>query len=246
MLLINGIRAIYFDLDGTLRHNRPSASQAFLDYAVQLGLPDSLPNRQANLRWVHYYWAQSPELFIDLAAHGDELSEAFWIQYAHRCLEAFGANPAEAERLAPEVQRMMRQQYDPIYENVIAEDVRPTLRFLRQAGYCLGLVSNRSTPFTAELEKLGLVGYFDFTMAAGEVNAWKPGPEIFRYALDRCGLKPEQAVYVGDNYYADILGAQNAGLLPVLMDPDRLFPEAACPVIRTIGELRTLLAPQEP
>jgi putative hydrolase of the HAD superfamily len=243
---LNGIRAVLFDLDGTLRHNKPSASHAFLDYAVQLGLPDSLLKRKANLRWVHYYWAQSPELFADLAAYDDELSEAFWIQYADRSLEAFGAAPAEAERLAPEVQRMMREQYDPISENWIPEDVPPTLGFLRQTGYCLGLVSNRSTPFTAELEKMGLVGYFDFTLAAGEVNAWKPGPEIFGYALERCGYKPEQAVYVGDNYYADILGAQNAGLLPVLIDPDQLFPEAACPVISTIGDLLALLTPQEP
>ena len=87
-----------------------------------------------------------------------------------------------------------------------------------------------------------LAGYFDFTLAAGEINAWKPEPEIFRHALNRCALKPEQAVYVGDNYYADIIGAQGAGLLPVLIDPDDLFPEATCAVIRTIGELPALLA----
>lgn len=241
MLIPNGIRAILFDLDGTLRHNKPVASHVFLDFAVQLGLPDSAQKRQANLRWVHYYWAQSPEMFADLAAYHDELSEAFWIQYARRCLAAFGADQTMADRLAPEVQRMMQEKYDPIYENWIPEDVPVALRLLRQAGFCLGLVSNRSTPFVDELERMGLAAYFDFVIAAGEVNAWKPEPEIFEHALDRCDLKPEQAVYVGDNYYADIIGAQNAGLLPVLIDPDHLFPEATCAVIRTIGELPALL-----
>lgn len=241
MLPRNGIRAVLFDLDGTLRHNKPSASLVFLDFAVQLGLPDSSANRQANLRWVHYYWAQSPELFADLAAHQDELSEGFWTQYARRCLEAFGADPETAGRLAPEIQRLMHEQYDPIYENWIPEDVPATLQELRQAGYCLGVVSNRSTPFAGELEKMGLAGYFDFVLAAGEVNAWKPEPGIFVHALQRCAFKPEETVYVGDNYYADVVGAQNAGLLPVLIDPQHLFPDATCAVIRSIGELPALL-----
>ncbi len=241
MLSPNGVRAIFFDLDGTLRHNKPVASHAFLDFAVQLGLPNSAKNRQANLRWVLYYWAQSPEMFADLAAYNMELSDAFWIQYSRRALVEFGANLATAEQLAPKVQRMMREQYDPISENWIPDDVPATLKLLRQAGFALAVVSNRSAPFKDELEKIGLAGFFDFAISAGEVNSWKPEPEIFHHALRRSGLKAEQAVYVGDNYYADIIGAQNAGLRPVLLDSDHLFPEATCAVIRTIGELPAIL-----
>ena len=53
--------------------------------------------------------------------------------------------------------------------------------------------------------------------------------------------QPDQTIYVGDNYFADILGAANAGLRPVLLDPDGLFPEAACPVISSLGELLGVL-----
>ena len=72
---------------------------------------------------------------------------------------------------------------------------------------------------------------------AAEVNAWKPNPRIFDRALEFSGSSPERTIYVGDNYYADILGAQNAGLQPVLLDEKGLFPEAGCLVIERVEEL---------
>ena len=74
----------------------------------------------------------------------------------------------------------------------------------------------------------------------GWVSAWKPDPGLFAHALERLEIAPEQAIYVGDNYYADVIGARRAGLGPVLYDPDQVFPDADCPVIRSIGELRLL------
>jgi len=77
--------------------------------------------------------------------------------------------------------------------------------------------------------------------AAGEIGAWKPHPEIFYYALGLANAKPQEAVYVGDNYYADVKGAFNANIQPVLIDPGNVFPGIDCPVICTIGELNELL-----
>jgi predicted HAD superfamily phosphohydrolase YqeG len=42
---------------------------------------------------------------------------------------------------------------------------------------------------------------------------------------------------VGDNYFADVVGARNAGIQPILIDPVNLFPEADCVVIDTISDL---------
>jgi FMN phosphatase YigB (HAD superfamily) len=50
-------------------------------------------------------------------------------------------------------------------------------------------------------------------------------------------VKPEQAVYIGDNYFADVVGARNAGIEPILIDPVNLFPEANCTVIGSLGDL---------
>jgi FMN phosphatase YigB (HAD superfamily) len=46
---------------------------------------------------------------------------------------------------------------------------------------------------------------------------------------------------VGDNYFADVVGARRAGLTPVLFDPDEIFPEADCIVIKSFDELNSAI-----
>ncbi|MGF1505605.1 MAG: HAD hydrolase-like protein, partial [Anaerolineae bacterium] len=46
-------------------------------------------------------------------------------------------------------------------------------------------------------------------------------------ALDLAGCKPAEAVYVGDNYYADVVGAQRAGLPAVLIDQYGVYEHIA-------------------
>jgi putative hydrolase of the HAD superfamily len=85
------------------------------------------------------------------------------------------------------------------------------------------------------------LGYLEFALTSGEVNSWKPDTKIFEHALQHLDLQPEDALYVGDNFYADVIGARRAGIHPVLIDPDGIFPEADCPVIAAIGDLRGFL-----
>jgi HAD superfamily hydrolase (TIGR01549 family) len=224
---------VLFDLDGTLRFNRPSSTDAFYDYAVTLGLPDGPQKRLSALRWTHFYWAQSAELVSDTQAYPD--GDPFWRHYAERALLAFDCLPEQARLLAPEIHRYMKEEHKP--ENWVPPDVPETLQALRLGGYRLGVLSNRREPIYAELAQLGLLEYFDLALVAGEVCSWKPDPQIFFHALQRMGVTADQTLYVGDNYYADIVGAQQAGLHPVLLDPQGVFPEAECTVIESIGQL---------
>ena len=75
------------------------------------------------------------------------------------------------------------------------------------------------------------------------MNAWKPDPAIFKRAFALSNTPPEHNLYIGDNYYADIIGARAAGIQPVLLDPHGLFPEADCPIVRHLGEIVSLLTP---
>jgi len=104
------------------------------------------------------------------------------------------------------------------------------------------VVSNRTRPYIELVDSLGLTAYFDFILSAGEVNSWKPDPEIFHHAVERAGIRPEAAIYVGDNYFADIVGARGAGLVPVLYDPEDVFPDADCVVIDALPHLDGLLS----
>jgi FMN phosphatase YigB (HAD superfamily) len=116
-------------------------------------------------------------------------------------------------------------------------DVPATLQSLKGAGYTLGVVSNRSEDYGHLLDSLGFGCLFDFAIAAGVVDSWKPDRAIFIHALQCAETSPDRALFVGDNYYADVIGAQRVGLRPVLYDPEDLFPDANCPVIRSIGDL---------
>ena len=229
----NSITTILFDLDGTLRHNRPSFVESLISRAVQLGAPDSKEHRRRATRWLHYYWAQSSELLADRQVYQDE--DIFWTNHAHLFLINLGCSPALAEDAAPEVYNYYQDEYRP--EDWVPPDVPETLEALKNAGYTLGVVSNRSHSFQEQIETLGLDGYFECAVAAGEVNSWKPDPVIFQCALQELGVQPDETKYVGDNYFADVVGAQRAGLQPILIDPDGLFPEAKCPVIHTLGDL---------
>jgi len=237
------MRAILFDLDGTLRHNIPSSNHTFFDFAADLGAADSPEQRRRTIRWVHYYWAQSPELMGDLEIY-QTLSSEFWTFYAERALTVFGCPTEQAHELAPLVSKRMEEEYTPL--DHVPPEVHQTLQALKEAGLLLAVVSNRSNPFDEQLATLELNQYFEFAIAAGVLDLWKPQAAIFLHAVERLGVRPEETMYVGDNYFADVIGAQNAGLHPVLIDPEGVFEDAIdligkCPVIRDMCELLPLL-----
>ena len=228
------INTIYFDLDGTLRHNQPSFLEALAGYNLPLGLPVEIANSLHGHRWLHNYWAQSPQLITDRKTFGDD-EDAFWVNHSRRYLEASGCPPEQAQKLAPGLTECMRERYSPV--DTLADEADKILDHLQQIGFRLGVISNRSDPFDEQLEALGIRSYFEYSLAAGTIDAWKPDPRIFQHALSQMNVLPEQAVYVGDNYFADVIGARKAGLQPILIDPVNLFPEADCIVIDTIGDL---------
>lgn len=235
------VRAVLFDLDGTLRHSHPTFMQAFLQTAGSINISaSSESSRQAN-RWLHYYWAQSPELLADWPSYLEH-PELFWSNHARLLLLALGCSEIESAPLGSEIARRMLEKYKP--EDRVLPDVPLTLASLKSAGYRLGVVSNRRKPYEEQLASLSLLEYFEFSLYAGDLERWKPNTEMFAIALGHLALPAQAVVYVGDNYYADVVGAQRAGLRPVLLDPDNLFPDAGCPAIAQIGDLPGLLQEQ--
>ena len=238
MISPNNLKAIFFDLDGTLRHSVPSGGEVFTDYVVTLGLQVNNEARLRALRWEHLYWANSVDLRDDLLAHSGE-TEKFWIEYSRRRLIALGASEEWAVEFAPKTSVHMGEFYKP--ESIVPEDVRRTLPQLKEAGYILGVISNRDKPFHDVLQEHGIGEFFDFSMAAGEVNVWKPDPGIFEHGLQRVNLSAREVMYVGDNYYADVVGSRSAGLEPVLYDPLGIFPDPDCTTIRSFDELNSVI-----
>jgi len=232
------IKAILFDLDGTLRHHLPRGGQVFVQYLKSINIPISEECATRAERWEHFYFAHSLEIQADIKTFNSNTKE-FWANFSKRRLVALGFSKQQAAELAPDVSAHMGINYKP--EVYIPEEVPLILTSLKEAGYTLGVVSNRDEPFHEELKELKLASYFEFSLAGGEVQSFKPDTRIFQRGLELANAAAHEALYIGDNYYADIVGSLRAGLTPVLYDPNTLFPEAGCAVIQSFTDLPGLL-----
>lgn len=232
------INAVVFDLDDTLRYNDPHAHGFFCDFAETLSHPlDAETRRNAQL-WEHRYWATSDDLTNDLRAYG-EGHDNFWHNYTLRHLQVLGFTVAEATKHAPAVHAHMRENYKP--QNRIIPGTHEALQELKTAGYLLGVITNRPKPIHAEIHTLGLDTVLDFYLTAGQLGAFKPHRQIFDNVLKFISGLAEQLLYVGDNYYADVLGARNAGIQAVLLNWHGLYTDLDCPEIKRLSELSALL-----
>jgi putative hydrolase of the HAD superfamily len=108
---------------------------------------------------------------------------------------------------------------------------------LRGAGLRLGVVSNSDGRVDEALVAAGLRHRFDVVLDSALVGVEKPDPAIFRAALDALGVAPAEALYVGDLYDVDVVGARRAGMEAVLLQPDIAGPGPDC---RRFDSLTTL------
>ncbi|KAL7225432.1 hypothetical protein ACSBR1_020745 [Camellia fascicularis] len=90
-------------------------------------------------------------------------------------------------------------------------DAEKVFKTLRNAGVKLAVVSNFDTRLRPVLRALNCDYWFDAVAVSAEVAAEKPNPTIFIKACELLGVKPEDAVHVGDDRRNDIWGARDAG-----------------------------------
>ena len=83
----------------------------------------------------------------------------------------------------------------------------------------VALITNfdHSPHIRSVLAENGLNSIFDPVVISDEAGCKKPSPEIFKLALQKTNLKPDEVIYVGDNIYDDVEGAFSAGIKPVLI-----------------------------
>ncbi len=187
-----------------------------------------------------------------LASHAPEASQAMErasgndTERASTYLEAlFRFSGVPAER--------MREVRDCLYELhrerhlwcSVRERTHEALARLRAAGIRLGIVSNSDGRVEQALTVAGLRDYFDVVIDSGLVGVEKPDPAIFRAALDALGIAAEEALYVGDMYEVDVVGARAAGMEVVLLAPSGPGPGRSCRTAGSIDELVDALLPGE-
>jgi putative hydrolase of the HAD superfamily len=166
----------------------------------------------------------------DLAAGASTESRDTHGRYLRYVLLHLGIeDEAEAEDLA----RWRRAYNQPVgLWNRPSVEAGAALRRVKAAGLVAGVVSNSNGSVRSALERAGLAGHLDFVIDSAVVGVEKPDPRIFRLALEAAGVPPVAARYVGDLYSVDVVGARQAGLDAVLLDPRGYWGPRDCPLAR--------------
>ena len=201
---------ILFDLDHTLSYYPLSTAgvvAATFD-RLQLSLEPFGPAHDLASRYDALWVALERD-----AESTDELRLAVW----RRLLMKRGLSPdGLAVRIAAEYGAVRRANGVCLFDGA-----RELLSDLRAAGYGLGLLTNGLSDGQWEkIRFLRIEPHFDAIVVAGDVDVYKPDPRAFAVLLDRLGAHAPKALFVGDSYEMDVLGAHAAGLATAWVRPE--------------------------
>lgn len=216
------IRAIFFDAGNTLIHMDYAAiAKALAEHGVRTTASDVQ----------HAEWRARVRLDASFTAGTSTESSDSGERYLRYLLDEVGVRDAAT---VAALSAWRRGYNAPIGLWTEGEpDAEAALALARARGLRTACISNSNGTVAAILEGLGLGRHLDFVIDSSQVGVEKPDPRIFRIALERAGMAATDAVYVGDLYSVDVLGARAAGLNAILMDPGACWGARDCPTAPT-------------
>lgn len=186
-------------------------------------------------------YADETELFqLALTLNVERADHAVW-PLVERLRVLFG----EAACTATGQESLEKTFLAPIFATATVDpEALSVLASLRARELRLAIVSN--TPWgspghlwRAELHRHGLLDAIDAVVFCTDVGYRKPHPAPLERALSLLRVSPSDAVFVGDDPHWDVVGAEQAGVLPILI---RRTPNTPAPGhVRTVTSLRELL-----
>ncbi len=169
------MKGIIFDLDGVLVFTDKFHYKAWKSMADDLGV---YFDEQINNRLRGVSRMQSLEIILE-RYEGDTLSES------------------EKEKLAAEKNSIYRQLLKGMTPDDVTNEVRSTLKKLKEKGYMLAIgSSSKNAKFI--LERVNLTDMFDAISDGTNITKSKPDPEVFLKACEYMGLKPSECAVIED------------------------------------------------
>ena len=105
------------------------------------------------------------------------------------------------------------------------EEVPDVLAALRARGVTVAICSNWDWDLERAVALAGLEGMADVVVTSAQAGARKPHPRIYRHTLERCRAAADQALFVGDTFYADVEGPVAYGMAAVHVWRDDMVGE---------------------
>lgn len=228
------VKAVFFDWFNTLARFEPSRQelygQAFQQFGIELSPKDVI---RGILTADRYYFEEHTKSPVDKRSPQEQME--VYVHYPKAILAEAGLNAPQELPL-----KVLQTVADKFKKSTFTlfDDVLPTLETLKQQELILGLLTNATKDMISAHHRLGLEPHLNFVVTSEEVGANKPSPIIFQAALDRAGVNAAEAVYVGDQYELDVVGARGVGITPILIDRYDVYPEVNdCPRILSLTEL---------
>jgi HAD superfamily hydrolase (TIGR01509 family) len=227
------LEAVLFDAGGTLVR---------LDFEwmavalTELGVPvDAATLRRAEVEGRRRYDATRgrPAPPGPLGMAGD--TRAYFAPMA----EAAGADSATVHRA---LERFFQHHLERGLWTRPVEGARGALDAIAALGLAIAVVSNSDGRAAMHLADCGVLEGVRFVVDSHEVGIEKPDPGIFRVALERLGVEPAHALFVGDILCVDEAGARAAGTRFVLIDPFGDYAPVGVPRVASIADLPAWIA----
>ncbi len=199
------------------------------------------------------------DLFGTLVASGDpELAiiKAFKLKQDYKAVQkaAMGKTPPTinkayleliAKRLGIPSKKENFERLQKILEKELKivkpfPDATKALRALKAKGLKLGIVSNSWNPAVSKIKKESkILEFFDCMVFSHKTGLFKPDKKIYSKCLDCLGVKPENALMVGDSLKNDIIAPSKIGLKGILLDgaKKRIDSKAPIAIISNLKEL---------
>ena len=192
------IRAVFFDAGHTLLYAHPDLGTIYTETTARFGV--RLPAER--------FIASFKPAF----AEGVRLQAADGRASDEQDLRMWRGITAAIHRSIPELSPVgFDAWFDALWSRFgdsaswrLYDDVVESLRSLRARGLRLGVVSNWDTRLRGIAEGLGLCDLVDFLVISAEAGVRKPDPGIFRLALEKAGVAPDEAIHVGDLAEEDV------------------------------------------
>jgi HAD superfamily hydrolase (TIGR01549 family) len=217
-------KALLFDFGGTL---------AFLDFDLLARefSRDGLKIDPLQLELAEYAGRNALDRFL---MDGGRLSDLTYEHFFRAWMAAAGV-PESTMREYGERFRAIHNQSN--LWRVIRPGTREALEKLKSADFKLAIVSNAGGTIESDARRFKLAHYFDTIVDSHVVGVEKPDPRIFHIALERLGVAPADALYAGDIYAIDVLGARAAGIDARLIDQHGRYHWVEHAKIRHVGEI---------
>lgn len=218
------IRHVFFDAGGTLVFpNLGLVGEKLAALGARVA-PEELQRGEQKARFL----LDDPEV-IKKSSDGVR-----WNLYFEMIFKFCGVTDAPVVRaVLDELQRIHKESN--LWE-IVPPEVPRALQSLR-GRVRMSVISNANGTVREKLRRVGLLEFFETVLDSHEEGIEKPDPRIFRAALERTGTKVEEALYVGDIYHIDVVGARAAGMDVILLDPADLYRDKPVRRLPGVGAL---------